>query len=494
MTITQIVGLVVVVLLAALGIFFVIKKSEKHTLIKLLSIFILLSVALTWIFSSGLYNGASFVDNGLNKLGLTDLPNMIYYAMNFAGDKIIFLLALGCFYAVLSRVENYKKLVKGIAEKLKGKEIIFVLVSSLLFTIMAALFTQSFITLLFVPFVVSIALSMKLDKISAFCVTFGSILIGVLGSIYGGEGLQWFNYYTGLTYETAMIYRLIVLVVAFILFNLFTVLRVKKVVLDKKVNEIEADPFMVEKVDKKAKSWPIIVIFSLLFIIMVLGYTAWDTNFKIECFKNFHTWLMELKIGEFEIFKNILGNLAETAPFGAWNLYHMATLLVVISIGVAIMGGVKLDEFISSYKEGINKISKSALLFVGIYIVMIAGYLSTYVPTITNLMFDGVSKFNPYLVSLMAFISNTIYTDFGFTGYIIGTFFVSTYAESVEVLHFIFTSTYGLLQFFVPTSAFLLIGLSYLNIDYKSWMKHIWIFLVAILVILLILFTILAYI
>ena len=53
---------------------------------------------------------------------------------------------------------------------------------------------------------------------------------------------------------------------------------------------------------------------------------------------------------------------------------------------------------------------------------------------------------------------------------------------------------YGLVQLCIPTSGLLLVGLSYLNIDYKSWMKYIWIFILALIILLLVLFTVIAYI
>ena len=494
MTITQIIGLVVVLVLVALGGFFIVRKSEKHSLFKWIALFIFVSIALTWIFSYGYFNGAEFNDYGMNRLGLTDIPNILYYGMNFAGDKIIFLLALGCFYAVLSKVEGYKKLVSSIAEKLKGKEILFVLIASLLFVAMTTMFSQTFIALTFVPFVISIILSMKLDKITAFSVTFGSVLIGLLGATYGGEGLEWFNYYTGLNIKTAILYRFLILAISFILFNVFTVLHAKKTLENTKLDERDADPFKIENVSKKAKSWPIIVIFSLLFAILVLGYINWSGHFKITIFSEFHNWLIGLKIGKVEIFKAILGTLAVEAPFGAWNLFHASILLAVFSVIIALLGRVKLNDFIAAYGEGAKKMSKSILLFVGVYMVMIAAYMSPFMPTITNTIFSGISKFNPYLVSLGALISNIFHTDFGFTGYAVGTFFVTKYATNVELIQLIFTTMYGFVQLCLPTSAILLIGLSYLDIDYKTWIKYIWMFVVGILVILLVLFTVLAYI
>ena len=167
------------------------------------------------------------------------------------------------------------------AEKLKGKETITIILVSLLFTAMASLFSQSFVALVFVPFMISVLLEMKLDKITAFSVTFGSVLIGLLGATYGSEGLYYFNYYTNISINTGLLYRLIVLVVAFVLFNFFTVLHARKVLKDKNVNEVEADPFKVSKVDKKAKAWPVVVLFSILFVLIILGYIRWEGNFGI---------------------------------------------------------------------------------------------------------------------------------------------------------------------------------------------------------------------
>jgi len=274
----------------------------------------------------------------------------------------------------------------------------------------------------------------------------------------------------------------------------FTVLHAKKTLENTKLDERDADPFKIENVSKKAKSWPIIVIFSLLFAILVLGYINWSGHFKITIFSEFHNWLIGLKIGKVEIFKAILGTLAVEAPFGAWNLFHASILLAVFSVIIALLGRVKLNDFIAAYGEGAKKMSKSILLFVGVYMVMIAAYMSPFMPTITNTIFSGISKFNPYLVSLGALISNIFHTDFGFTGYAVGTFFVTKYATNVELIQLIFTTMYGFVQLCLPTSAILLIGLSYLDIDYKTWIKYIWMFVVGILVILLVLFTVLAYI
>ncbi len=494
MTVTQIVSLVVVLILGIAGIALTLWKSKKHTEIKLISTIILVFMALTWIFDFGYFSGATYQNYGSANLGITDIPNLFYYGMNFGGDKIIFLLVLGGFYTILSKSASYKKLVLTLSEKLKGKEIVFALAVSLLFTAMGSLFVQNFAAFIFVPFIISVILNMKLDKITAFSVTFGSILIGIFGNMFGGEGAYYFNFYTGLEYTTGIIYRLIVLVISYILFNLFNVLHIKKTLKDNKVNEVESDPYKIEKLEKSAKAWPIVVIFSLMFIVTILGYINWKGIFGIDWFENFHVWLMGLKISDVEIFSSLLGLAAEKTPFGAWNLFVESAFLGVFSILIALIERIKVADFLESYKEGAKKFAKPIFFLIAVYMIMIVDYMVPVMPTIIDLVFGGIDKINPYLTTLFAFISNAVHTDFGYTGYLVGTFFTSTYTTSAELLQFIFTTTYGFVQLCLPTSAILLIGLSYLDIEYKTWIKYIWQFILGILVIILVLITIIAYI
>lgn len=491
MTVGQIIELVGIILLAAAGIFFTIRNSKKHTLPKLVTILILLSIALTWVFSYGYFQGAEFYEYGMNSQGLADIPNIIYYAISFASDKIIFLFAIGAFYAIISKCNGYKKLVSNIAKKFKGKEILFVLLTSFIFAVQASLFAQSFAALIFVPLFVSIMTEMKFDKLSTFAATFGGILVGTLGATYGGEGLYYFNYYTGATTTTAILYRVLVFVIAFILFNVFNILHIKKVG-NSKSKELVEDPFKVEHVNAKTKTWPVITLLSILGVLNILGYVNWSGYFGIECFTKFHTWLTGLTIGDFAIFASIFGKLG--AAFGAWTLFHGTMVLLIIALIMALIYGVKFDEIWDSFGEGAKKVGPGVALFIGAYMVMVAAYMSPFVPTISNLMFKGVTKFNPFGVSFIALLSNIFHIDFGFSGYIVATYFTSTFAANLEVIHTIFTTLYGFVGFFVPTNAALILGLSYLNVEYKSWMKYAWIFIVSILVILLVLFTIMTYI
>ena len=51
----------------------------------------------------------------------------------------------------------------------------------------------------------------------------------------------------------------------------------------------------------------------------------------------------------------------------------------------------------------------------------------------------------------------------------------------------------GLVQIIAPTSALVMLGLSYLEIPYKKWFKHIWKFFVIMLIFAIAIFALLTY-
>ncbi len=53
---------------------------------------------------------------------------------------------------------------------------------------------------------------------------------------------------------------------------------------------------------------------------------------------------------------------------------------------------------------------------------------------------------------------------------------------------------YGIVQIFVPISAMLVLGLSMMKVSYKDWFKYIWLYVVGMIIILLVLFTVVTYI
>lgn len=168
------------------------KDVKKYNLFKIVLIAILVTFVLTWIIPYGYFSGSELTSYGLGRLGISDLLLSGVYGFNFFLQQILFLVVIGVFYGILSRTSGYRECVKSIAKGFKNVEIVFVILSSILTTLLTAFCTQTFIVLIFVPFIISVLREMKLDKITAFMCTFGSMLIGILGAVYGTEGLAYF--------------------------------------------------------------------------------------------------------------------------------------------------------------------------------------------------------------------------------------------------------------------------------------------------------------
>ena len=470
--------------------------SEDHRLAKSVLFFVLTTIIFTWIIPYGQFNGGDFYDYGISRVGIVDISISMYNALYYVMDKVIFLFVLGGVYGVLSKISGYQRLVSAIANKLKKHAIVFsVIVSAFLF-VLTSLFTQSFVVLAFVPFFVSILLKMNLDKLSAFIVTFGSILVGFLGATYGTEGVNSFSVYLSTDFNTGLTYRFIIAAVTIVLYNFFICMRLKKVLSETKKNtknsEIEDDPFKVETSNKK-NAIPTAIILFLMMVIIILGYISWNDYFGITIFNEFHKWLTTLApVEDFTIMSYILGQRA--AAFGEFDyVFMLCSAFIIMAIILAFLYRMKVDEFIQSFYDGVKKIFKPIALFVASYMVFGIIVSIPFTSTISNWLFNLVEGFNPFTTSASAFISSVFSQDLGYTGYSVGAFINAIYSNELDIVHAIYTSMYGLVGLFMPTSAILLIGLSLMKIDYKSWLKYIWLFVVGMLIILLVLFTVVTY-
>ncbi len=471
-------------------------NSDDHRLSKSIFVFVLATILFTWIIPYGQFSGGDFYDYGLGRVGIVDVSVSMYNALYYTMDKIIFLLIIAGVYGVLAKTSGYQRLVTVIAEKLKKYVVVYSVVVSVFLFILTSLFSQTFVVLAFVPFFISILLKMNLDKLTTFIITFGSVLVGLLGVTFGSEGVTSFDYYIGSDLTEGLNYRYIIAAVTVVLYNFFICMRVKKVLSETKKNTknstIEDDPFKVENSSKK-NAIPVAIILFLMMALIILGYIDWETNFAITAFNEFHEWLIGLAPTEdFYIISYILGQ--QTTALGNLKyVFILCNIFVLAAMLIAFLYRMKVNEFVQAFYDGVKKMFKPILLFVASYIVFGVIVSVPITSTICNWIFNLVEGFNPFIVSVCAFINSLFSPDLGYTGYAVGSFLTTVYTDQMQLVNAIYTSIYGLIQLFLPTSAILVIGLSFMDIDYKSWLKYIWLFVVGMLIILLVLFTVVSY-
>lgn len=467
-------------------------RSKEHVLVKSIISTTLIAILLTWLLPYGAFSGNVYAEYGMGRIGLNDIPTVIYYAVYFALDKLMYLFVLGGFYGVLSLTKGYQKLVTSIAKKLESNKMTVVIVSMVIFALLTTLLTNSLAVLFFVPFVISIMSKMKVDKLSSFIATFGGILVGLMAAPWGTEGLTWFNYYVGTTITNGFKLRLIITAISLLLFIVFVVIRSKK--LDKKVAEaaLTEDTFEVASLEEKTKKAPIVILLAICAIVILLGYIDWKGTLGIEVFSKFHEWLVGLTIGEnTTIFAYILGSSAKM--LGSWDIATLVAFTLVMSIIVGLVYRIKLSDFLTAFGNGMQKMLKPVAIYVAVFTAFVVMYMTPIMPTIANWFYGLTEGFNLFTTSLMAFIASIFQTDLGYTGYALGAYLTSTFADKLDLVHTIHIAMYGMVQLILPTSGLLVLGLAYTKVEYKTWLKFIWKFAVAMLIILMIIFSIAAF-
>lgn len=490
------------------------KMFKEHDLVKIIGIMLLLVVVLSWIIPTGTFSsGATFTEGEMGRIGLGHLFYGFSYAIQNYAIQIGFLLMVGVFYGVVSKTEGYKEFVNRLAKVFKGKEILVSLIISFIIVLLTSVLNNTFVLIVFMPVLITILRKMGLDKISSFAITFGSMLVGVLGATIGTEGLDAFINYIGyggseVTLTTELGTRIGIAFLAYALYSFFNYLYIKKLEFTKKSNEEEKDDaFYVEDSKKKGKTkvWPVALMFGILFVLAVLGFVYWNKStgsstkiFGLEIFEDFFEWMKDIKIGDVAIISSLFGGealpnmSAKLFPeFGSWYLFTYSIFLAITVLVVKFVSKMKFNDMLTNAYEGIKVMIKPTLFLILAYMMFVLLYWSPILTTILNEIGKLSGSFNPFVVSLQAFIASIFNTDFAYIGYSFSYAIGSFKGTEGNIAFLIYTTIYGLVQFITPISVFLLFGLSYMDIPYKKWLKYIWKFFVGMLVCLLIIFTIL---
>ena len=163
----------------------------------------------------------------------------------------------------------------------------------------------------------------------------------------------------------------------------------------------------------------------------------------------------------------------------------------VLLLFVKIIYRIKLDDFIEEAIDGLRKMAKPALLMFLIFTVFVFIYWTPFTYTLSKGLIG--ETFNPFLTAVSGFVSALFHLDFGYTSYLLGELMTTNFGNSLDVGFLIYVTMNGMVQIIAPTSALLFIGLSYLDLPYKNWMKGIWKFFIALFILLFIIFALLAY-
>ena len=123
--------------------------------------------------------------------------------------------------------------------------------------------------------------------------------------------------------------------------------------------------------------------------------------------------------------------------------------------------------------EGAKKMLAPALLVVLSYTVIYFAGNTMFYTTIANLLLSITSKFNIFFSTIVAIIGSALHVDILYVAnYVVPQ--LATQDVNTALIAILVQSIYGVTMFVAPTSIAVILGLSYLNIPYKEWIKKTW--------------------
>ena len=265
--------------------------KKYHTLL-VVAITILVVVLLTWILPITYYNNELIADTSVPAgivstatYGLFTFYNFIYV---FIG-----LLLVGGLYGLLNKVSAYRVLLDKIVKSVKKHQVLYLILTVLVLSIIVAFTGLTFEMLVFLPFIAAIVLLLGYDKLIAAMVTVGSVSVGIIGSLFSKPIVGKLNgVLESTTYTDLIIAKVVILVLCVTILIVNIILKAKK----NKTKETVEESFLVPKkvTDKKVKVWPLVTISIVAIVVMVLASIDWSGAFGVVFFddalKSIKSW------------------------------------------------------------------------------------------------------------------------------------------------------------------------------------------------------------
>ena len=469
---------------------------KKTGLFKIIMFILLGIVVATWIFSASFFTEGNLSDLGMYSVGFFDYFSLIFgsYEFTYFLQIFILLVSIGALYGVLGKTGKYRAWVEKIANKFKGAELVFLIIAAFVIAALSSVFDYGFCLFIFFPFIISIILAMGYDKITAALTTFGSMLVGTIGSTLGKNTSGVIADLLAIKPAAGLLYKLALFVFSFAVLVLF--LSKAKRVKTTKRDETE-DLFIGEKISNKYSIVPLIIIFSLVFVFMVMGCTSWSDSLGVNVFNKFHTTLTNLTVklpyihitpkgfdtgsSDVAIITKILGTFQE---LGKWHYAEMSIICVVAALLLGLF--YRINGKFTAMMEGAKKMLTPALLVVLAYAVIYFAGNQMFYPTIAALILSISSKFSVILSSICVAIGSVFHVDMLYVANYVLPQIAANETTNSTVLALIAQSIYGVTMFVAPTSGVLVLALSYLGIPYKEWIKKTWKLVVTLLAVVLV--------
>lgn len=506
---------------------------KRHNTIKVVLVTLLVFMLLSWILPAAYFSG-SYADQGRVQMGLFDLFSYPTTAISYFGYIAIFILVVGGFYGILNTIPAYRTLLDNLSKKFQKHGKLVVSIIMVLLAVITSICGLQLGLIIFFPFLVSLILLMGYDKIVAALTLVGSTMIGVAGSLFAYGNTSVIMSTLSLKITSNWGAKLVILVLGLAVLIVNTILYINS--LDKKKKSVKASTkkesskkedtkkttkkttkttkattkaadktesvkvvktksdieyYVPSEVKGKHKVWPLVVAFSVIFVIMILAFISWSNAFKVTAMEDATSAVTGFKVFGFALFGKLLGNVN---AFGSWTLNDLSLVMIVAAAFLMIVYKVKFNDGLQAFITGAKRALEPACLVILIYTCLVAVTYHPFQLTIYKFLFGFTKGFNVFTSTIAAILASVFNADplYAFQSVLPYLASLVSKKSTYAVIGVVYQAMYGVTMLVAPTSVVLMTVLSYLGISYKEWWKNIWKLVLELFVLMLIIFTILA--
>lgn len=515
---------------------------KRHNTIKVVLITLLVFMLLSWILPAAYFSG-SYADQGRVQMGLFDLFSYPTTAISYFGYIAVFILVVGGFYGILNTIPAYRTLLDNTSKKFQKHGKLVISIIMILLAVITSICGLQLGLIIFFPFLVSLILLMGYDKIVAALTLVGSTMIGVAGSLFAYGNTSVILSTLSLKITSNWGAKLIILLLGLALLIVNTILYINS--LDKKKKSVKAstkkestkkestkkestkkedtkknsttkkstktttktaektepvkvvktksdiDYYVPSEVKGKHKVWPLVVAFSVIFIIMILAFISWSNAFKISAMEDATSAVTGFKVFGFALFGKLLGNVN---AFGSWTLNDLSLVMIITAAFLMIVYKIKFNDGLQAFITGAKRALEPACLVILIYTCLVTVTYHPFQLTIYKFLFGFTKGFNVFTSSIAAILASVFNADplYAFQSVLPYLASLVSKKSTYAVIGVVYQAMYGVTMLVAPTSVVLMTVLSYLGISYKEWWKNIWKLVLELFILMLIIFTILA--
>jgi len=411
---------------------------------------------------------------------LSDILMAPVKGFNDAVEVCIFVLILGGFLGIVKKTGALENGIAVLVKKLKGRELLLIPVLMFIFSIGGTTYGMLEETVGFYILLAATMVAVGYDTIVGSAIVLLGAGSGVLGSTINpfatGVAIDAAKS-AGVTIDQSVILALgaILWIVAYLISVFFVMRYAKKVKRDKgstflslqERKDMEEEFIKKEhtndaKLTKKQKL--ILVLFGLTFVIMILGFIPW-VDFGIisaEAADAGTHWTAFLT-----------GN-----AFGYFYMLDAATLFLIMSIVIGIIGDFGEEGIVKVFMEGVGDIVEVVMIIAvarGISVIMNSTGLGEYIikNAVNALKGTPGFVFAPLDYILHIFLSILIPSSSGLAT--LSTPIVVPVASGIElnpsVTIMIYVAANGLVNLITPTCGAIMGGLALAKVEYRTWFK-----------------------